>query len=85
MLFSRSNPTLVHLFEFDKRFAVFDNFNFWDFNSPLEIQESHKRSYDILIIDPPFLSEDCFVKTRVQNPWSDGALASIPLCRSRNV
>ncbi|CBY22526.1 unnamed protein product [Oikopleura dioica] len=68
----QSNPTLVHLFEFDNRFAVFDNFNFWDYNSPLEIPESHKGSFDILIIDPPFLSEECFTSLAIRCLQKEG-------------
>ena len=57
-----SNQTV--LFEYDKRFSIYgDNFTYYDYNSPLDIQSSIKEcSFDIVFADPPFLSEECLSK-----------------------
>ncbi|KAJ8033735.1 EEF1A lysine methyltransferase 1 [Holothuria leucospilota] len=49
------------IFEYDKRFEVYgDHFVFYDFNKPLELPEHIKaHSFDIVIGDPPFLTDDC--------------------------
>ncbi|XP_055849702.1 protein-lysine N-methyltransferase CG9154 [Episyrphus balteatus] len=57
----------VKIFEFDRRFSTFgDDFIFYDFNDafqePNHIDE-HASLYDLIIADPPFLSEDCIIKT----------------------
>ncbi|CAK7897030.1 protein-lysine N-methyltransferase Efm5p [[Candida] anglica] len=56
----------IYLFEYDKRFEVLagsDHFYFYDFNSPDNIPEKLKHECDRLLIDPPFLSEDCQTKS----------------------
>ena len=53
----------VKVFEFDKRFQAFgDDYVFYDVNKPLDLDETHKNSYDILVVDPPFLSVDIALK-----------------------
>lgn len=57
---------IVTLFEFDERFAAFGNdFVFYDYKSPLNIPRELGSSFDIVIADPPFLSEECLTKTAV--------------------
>ena len=47
------------LFEFDKRFSIFgEDFNFYDLNKPLEIDNKHHKKYDIIVADPPFLNKE---------------------------
>lgn len=53
----------ITLLEFDRRFATFTNFHFWDYNEPLKLPPELKNKFDVIVADPPFLSEDCFVKT----------------------
>ncbi|XP_055923746.1 protein-lysine N-methyltransferase CG9154 [Eupeodes corollae] len=57
----------VRLFEFDKRFSIFgDDFIHYDFNEAFcepEYFIHHTAIYDIIIADPPFLSEECITKT----------------------
>lgn len=64
---SLSPPTKsVYLFEYDKRFNVLgSSFIYYDFAKPLEFpqQAALKGKVDILLVDPPFLSEDCQTKT----------------------
>ncbi|XP_066250017.1 EEF1A lysine methyltransferase 1 [Euwallacea similis] len=54
----------VTLFEYDKRFAAFGpDFIFYDYKSPLSIHRDKSSYYDIVLADPPFLSEECLTKT----------------------
>ena len=47
----------VTLLEYDRRFATFNNFYFWDYNEPLKLEPELKNKFDVIIADPPFLSE----------------------------
>ncbi|EWC45563.1 hypothetical protein DRE_05421 [Drechslerella stenobrocha 248] len=50
----------IQLFEYDNRFALFGpEFTFYDFNEPFKLQPGLKGSFDRILVDPPFLSEDC--------------------------
>lgn len=55
----------VKLFEFDPRFEVFgDDFVPYDFQQPLRgLPPQLKGAFDRVLIDPPFLSEDCQTKS----------------------
>ncbi|XP_018321034.1 EEF1A lysine methyltransferase 1 isoform X1 [Agrilus planipennis] len=56
----------VTLFEFDKRFSVIgEDYNFYDYKEPLSITKEFKNYYDLVIADPPFLSDECLTKTAV--------------------
>lgn len=57
----RDGKISVHLFEFDKRFGEQfpEEYSFYDFNNPLNIDISHKEKYDYIIADPPYLSDEC--------------------------
>lgn len=50
--------------EFDKRFDVYgQNFIQYDYNYPLQFDKNRFCKYfDVLVVDPPFLSEECFQK-----------------------
>ena len=49
--------------EFDERFKVFGkDFMFYDYNEPLKLASELKEQFDIVIADPPFLSEECLSK-----------------------
>lgn len=55
----------IYLFEFDTRFELLagkDHFVFYDYNKPLEFSDKIKGKVDRLLIDPPFLNEDCQTK-----------------------
>ncbi|XP_033032941.1 EEF1A lysine methyltransferase 1 isoform X1 [Trachypithecus francoisi] len=60
----RENFT-IYIFEYDKRFAVYgEEFIFYDYNNPLDLPERiAAHSFDIVIADPPYLSEECLRKT----------------------
>lgn len=55
----------VRVFEYDRRFAVYgDDFVFYDYNRPLDLPgDVAAGSFDLVIADPPHLSEDCLRKT----------------------
>lgn len=57
---------LVKCLEYDERFRVFgEDFQFYDYKEPLNLPLEMKQSFDIVIADPPFLSEECLCKTAV--------------------
>ena len=54
------------LFEFDERFSIYgSDFILYDYKSPLDIPRELSGSFDIVIADPPFLSEECLTKTAI--------------------
>ncbi|KAI9052547.1 hypothetical protein LZ554_003890 [Drepanopeziza brunnea f. sp. 'monogermtubi'] len=70
------------LLEFDKRFEVFPEFVFYDFNDPLKLPPSLKASVDHIICDPPFLSEDCQTKAAMTVRWLSKSWGVAPEKRS---
>lgn len=53
------------VFEYDRRFAVYGpDFVFYDYARPLDLP-GHvvPHSFDIVVADPPYLSEECLQKT----------------------
>ncbi|CAH1229108.1 EEF1AKMT1 [Branchiostoma lanceolatum] len=57
----------VVLLEYDQRFNIYgEDFMFYDFNSPLKFdQPLEGKSFDIVVADPPYLSDDCLTKTAI--------------------
>ncbi|KAM5288145.1 EEF1A lysine methyltransferase 1 [Ctenodactylus gundi] len=55
----------AYIFEYDRRFAVYgEEFIFYDYNNPLDLPEKvTPYGFDIVIADPPYLSEECLRKT----------------------
>ena len=55
----------VMLLEYDRRFEVYgDSFCYYDYNDPLNLSEKLvEHSFDLVVADPPFLSEECLRKT----------------------
>ncbi len=60
----------IKLLEFDNRFdAVFnndinnENFIFYDYNKPLDIDSKYKNKFHLVIADPPYIAEECIIKT----------------------
>ncbi|KAK3486522.1 putative N6-adenine methyltransferase-domain-containing protein [Neurospora hispaniola] len=65
----KPKPKLT-LLEHDNRFAVFaDEFIFYDFAQPLKLPSHLKGAFDRVIVDPPFLSEDCQIKAALTVRW----------------
>lgn len=50
--------------EYDRRFAVYgEDFVYYDYNQPLSLPASvAPRSFDVVLADPPYLSEECLSK-----------------------
>uniref|UniRef100_A0A023F731 Protein-lysine N-methyltransferase n=1 Tax=Triatoma infestans TaxID=30076 RepID=A0A023F731_TRIIF len=56
----------VILFEYDKRFAAYgSDFHYYDYKSPLDVPRTFANYFDVVVADPPFLSEECLTKTAV--------------------
>ncbi|XP_008822550.1 exportin-4 isoform X6 [Nannospalax galili] len=55
----------VGLFEYDKRFAIYgEEYIFYDYNNPLDLPgKIAAHSFDLVVADPPYLSEECLRKT----------------------
>ncbi|XP_013194231.1 EEF1A lysine methyltransferase 1 [Amyelois transitella] len=54
----------VSLLEYDRRFEVHaPDFIFYDYNTPEKLPPEALHSYDLVVADPPFLSEECISKT----------------------
>ncbi|KRT80180.1 hypothetical protein AMK59_8697 [Oryctes borbonicus] len=54
----------VHLYEYDMRFSAFGNdFIKYDYANPLNLPQKYNAYYELVIADPPFLSEECLAKT----------------------
>ncbi|KAF8778302.1 EEF1A lysine methyltransferase 1 like protein [Argiope bruennichi] len=53
-----------YLFEYDKRFQdkFPGQFVFYDYKSPLQLDSKLSSYFDLVIADPPFLSEECLEK-----------------------
>ncbi|PSS07073.1 hypothetical protein M430DRAFT_110707, partial [Amorphotheca resinae ATCC 22711] len=69
LLASSTNSPKIILLEYDKRFAIFPEFIFYDFKAPLNLPQSLKGCADRIICDPPFLSEDCQTKAALTVRW----------------
>lgn len=73
----------VVLLEHDNRFAVFPEFVYYDFAQPLKLPAELKGACDRIVVDPPFLSEDCQTKgVYLPPPYSASphqTSASVPL------
>lgn len=62
---TRKEKPTIHLLEFDPRFALLPNYISYDYNKPLVLPSSFTNHFDAVIVDPPFLSEECQGKTAV--------------------
>nr|XP_033804991.1 EEF1A lysine methyltransferase 1 [Geotrypetes seraphini]XP_033804992.1 EEF1A lysine methyltransferase 1 [Geotrypetes seraphini]XP_033804993.1 EEF1A lysine methyltransferase 1 [Geotrypetes seraphini] len=53
------------ILEYDRRFSVYgDEFVFYDYNDPLNLPDRlEPHSFDLILADPPYLSEECLRKT----------------------
>jgi 16S rRNA G966 N2-methylase RsmD len=52
-----------YIFEYDMRFKLYgEHFIYYDYNEPLNLPEKMKGYFDCIMVDPPFLSEECLSK-----------------------
>ena len=79
-------PNPVKLLEYDERFQVYgDDFSPYDYRAPLQLPPTlAQRSAKMILVDPPYLSDECFTKTAetVRYLAADGVkfLACTGLC-----
>ncbi|KAF2629901.1 hypothetical protein BU25DRAFT_489318 [Macroventuria anomochaeta] len=59
----------VKLLEIDERFGVFKEFVHYDFEKAIQLPAELKGSFDRIIVDPPFLSDDCQTKATLTVRW----------------
>ncbi|CAN6719481.1 unnamed protein product [Malus baccata var. baccata] len=53
----------VQLLEYDKRFEQYgSDFSFYDYNRPEDLPFELKNAFDIVVADPPYLSQECLEK-----------------------
>ena len=52
-----------HLLEFDERYSCRGDFSFYDYNEPQRVPEALHGAFDVVVADPPYLAEECLVKT----------------------
>lgn len=55
---------MVKLFEYDGRFRskFYKEFVPYDYRKPLAIPDLYHKAFDLIVIDPPFLSDECLIK-----------------------
>jgi len=60
----KSNPEVeAQIFEFDKRFEKYGtDFIFYDYNQPEDLPSIYQHKFQVVVADPPYLSEECLVK-----------------------
>ena len=53
------------MFEYDKRFDCygFEFYSFYDYKNPLDLDPKFENYFDLIIADPPYLSNECHIKT----------------------
>lgn len=60
----KPSGSILKLLEFDRRFESFgEDFLFYDYNDPLNLPAEWEHYFDVVVADPPFLSEECLTKT----------------------
>lgn len=60
----KSSPEVeARIFEFDKRFEKYGtDFIFYDYNHPEDLPAIYRHKFQVVVADPPYLSEECLVK-----------------------
>jgi 16S rRNA G966 N2-methylase RsmD len=48
--------------KYDRKWDNDRGFVFYDFNAPEDIAEEHKEQYDLVIVDPPFITSEVWNK-----------------------
>lgn len=51
-----------YVFDYDKKWESDRGYVFFDFNSPTDVPSSMHGKFDIIIIDPPFITHDVWLK-----------------------
>jgi EEF1A lysine methyltransferase 1 len=61
-------PELM-LLEYDNRFAVWPEFIHYDYTAPTRLPANLRGVFDAIIVDPPFLSDECQTKAALTVRW----------------
>ena len=89
-----SSTISVKLLEYDKRFAEVagKDFIYYDYKSPLsfgqiaagDMEEPLRDMFNVIIADPPFLSEECLTKTSVTVKYLAKKEANLIICTGKS-
>ncbi len=55
--------TACHLFEYDERYSARGDFSLYDYNRPDDVAPELRGAFDVVVADPPYLADECFLKT----------------------
>ncbi len=55
----------VFFSQFDKKWASDRGFVHYDFNQPLDVPQNLLQSFDLLVVDPPFIVKEVWEKYAV--------------------
>lgn len=64
----KPKPEIV-LLEYDTRFGVWPEFVKYDYTQPTRLPVEMKGTFDAVIVDPPFLSDECQTKAALTVRW----------------
>lgn len=53
------------LLEYDERFEVFEEFVRYDFKKPVQLRAELRGTFDRILVDPPYHSEECLRKCEI--------------------
>jgi hypothetical protein len=53
---------LAKVLDYDRNFAKDPNYVFYDFNTPLELPADLQGVFDVVVIDPPFITREVWTK-----------------------
>lgn len=79
----RSGRTRAVLLEFDDRFIAKygdDRAVLYDYRQPVSLPAHLRNAFDILVVDPPFLADECVVKVAQTVRWLSKPDAKIIAC-----
>lgn len=58
-----STDIQAQIFEFDKRFEKYGtDYIFYDYNQPEELPFAYQHKFEVVVADPPYLSDECLSK-----------------------
>lgn len=81
MLKKMEHNCTLKVLEYDKRFAIYkEEFIFYDFKNPLGVPRDLCEQFDLIVVDPPYLSEDCLTKTAITVKFLMKPSAKIIVC-----
>jgi hypothetical protein len=63
----------ITLLEYDSRFAVWPEFVHYDYTVPNRLPSELRGTFDAIIVDPPFLSDECQTKAALTVRWLSSA------------